>query len=107
MFFPGFLDRGLKLHPITHCGNFAKRNSSLHHAERTGIHSEEEDFFWTLPVPAQIFLVNTPGILQRMVNVSDGQTAFQLRRVCSQATGRVYELAGLVNSSVLQLVRSL
>src|ERR1043166_3819734 len=45
MLFFGLANGRRDFHPVTHGVNFAEGNSSLHHAERTGIHAKKHEAF--------------------------------------------------------------
>ena len=69
MLLVGPADRHLKPHPIADDGDLTERYSRLGHAERPGIHPQEEH----LPragggVTTQIGLVRSPSVVQRLVD---------------------------------------
>ena len=64
------------LQPVTHGIDLAKRHAGLRHAERAGIHAEEDDTFALVAESSQIIFVRRPGVLERVVNVRNGRLEF-------------------------------
>src|SRR2546423_13286883 len=73
MFARRAIDRGLDLEPVADSGDLAEGDAGLGHAERAGIHPEEEDAFRIVAVTPEIKLVGAPGVMERVVNVGDGR----------------------------------
>jgi ABC-type nickel/cobalt efflux system permease component RcnA len=69
-------DVRFNLHPVAHGRNFAEGHAGLHHAERTGIHSEENNALGCVRERAQVGFVPCPGVIERVVNKSDGRAKF-------------------------------
>ena len=62
-------DRHLQPHPLAHGGDLPERHAGLGHAERPGIHAEEEDLLRAGSRKAtQVGLVRSPSIVQRLVD---------------------------------------
>ncbi len=69
VFVVGSTDRHLEPHPVADGGDLAERHASLGHAERAGVHAQEE----YLPRPGsreatQVGLVRGPSIVQRLID---------------------------------------
>ena len=76
--FPGrFPDGGINADPIAHGRHFTKRHTGLRHAKRSRVHAQENDSFFTISRKPQILLVGRPGIVERVVNVSDNTSKVQ------------------------------
>src|SRR5262249_23117037 len=71
-----FVDLRLNAEPIPHCGDLAKRNSGLRHAERAGIHSEKNHALRSVAITPQIKFVGSPRVIERVVNVRDRRAEF-------------------------------
>jgi len=69
MLLVGSTDRPLETHPVTDGGDLAERHAGLGHAERSGIHAEEEDLLRAGSRKAtQVGLVRGPSIVQRLID---------------------------------------
>ena len=58
---------------VPHHGHVAKGNPRLRHAERAGIHAEQEDFLGSLPVANEVGLGHLPGVVEGIVDTGDGR----------------------------------
>src|SRR5437868_4288203 len=81
-------DLRLDLEPITDGGDLAERDAGLRHAERPGVHSEKNDAFPAVTEFVQIDFMRRPGVIQRIVNVSDGMFELQAVGLYRQFTRR-------------------
>ena len=68
----GSADRASEPEPIAHGFNLPERHTRLHHAEGTRIHTKKHDTFGGDGELAQISLMTSPRVLQRVVNVRNG-----------------------------------
>ena len=87
----GLLHRFVDLHPVANCRDFAEGHTSLRHAPRPRIHSEEEDVFLTSAKLREIRLVGRPGILERIVDVGYRLGKFEFREILANGSGGVDE----------------
>src|SRR2546423_3259483 len=87
MFARRAIDRGLDLEPVADSGGLAEGDAGLGHAERAGIHPEEEDAFRSVAVTPEIKLVGAPGVMERVINVGNGRRE-------SETVDGVAEMAG-------------
>ena len=79
--------------PIAHSRYFAKGHAGLHHAERAGIHSQENDALLRAAEFSQIQFMRCAGIFQWIVNVRDRRREFQLADSCAKFTRRGNQFA--------------
>lgn len=70
-------DLKVKPEPVPNCGNLTERDPRLYHAERTGVHSKENDALGSRAVGAQIGLVSLPGINERVINAGDRRSKLE------------------------------
>src|ERR1035437_9072468 len=56
------IDLRFDSHPVAHRGDFAERNATLNHAERTRIHADENHSLAASSVAAQIAFVRLPSV---------------------------------------------
>src|SRR5262245_17098091 len=63
--------------PLLNGGHFSKRNAGLDHTEGSWVHAEEHHPFGSLPVFLEVKPMDFPGVIERVVNVSDGRTKAQ------------------------------
>ena len=74
MLFFGTPDRHLQPHPVADGGDLAERHAGLGHAERSGIHPQEEHLLRPGGgISTQIGLVRSPRVVQRLVDVVRGR----------------------------------
>ena len=78
------VDLRLNAEPVAHGGDLAKWNTGLYHAKRPGIHAEKHYAFGSVSVTPQVKLMCAPGVLKRIVNVSNGQSEFQILNCVTQ-----------------------
>src|SRR5450432_951785 len=86
MFFFRPVDRCPNAQPAAHGRDLAKWNSGLCHAERPGIHSEEQDAFPAVSETFQINLVRLPCVFEWVVNVRDRRSELQPGHASSETS---------------------
>ena len=65
----GSTNRHLETHPVADGGDLAERHASLGHAERAGVHAQEENLLRAGSREAtQVGLMRSPSIVQRLID---------------------------------------
>src|ERR1044072_6685486 len=66
IFFSRLVDLRSDPQPIADRCNLSERNPGLRHAERAGIHPEENDALCGVAIEPQIHFVRAPGVIERV-----------------------------------------
>lgn len=80
--------------PVTHCGDFAKRNTGLGHPPGAGVHSEQKYLPRAASVSPEVLRVDFPSVVQRIVDMAHGLSERELRDTRSQPIRDQFEIHG-------------
>jgi hypothetical protein len=83
----GLFDLSHQAHPIPNGGDFAKRDSGLHHPEWARIHAQKNHPARSRGKPANVTLVNGPCVLERVEHSCDWRREMHQRQLSIQRSG--------------------
>jgi hypothetical protein len=84
-------DRRIDAEPVAHHADVAERHAGLHHAERPGVHTEQQHLLRAAAVARHIQLVRRACVLERVVNATHGRREAQARNALRERTADVDE----------------
>lgn len=97
-YFRMFVDRfsylAVQFQPAFHGIHLAKRNTGLHHAPRSGVHSQEDGFSRFRSITNDVLLMKLAGIDQRVVDTGNGRRETQPFQSTRQLVGDFIQRCG-------------